>query len=347
MVKAMISTDMLNRIFFIAERVLVFDGIDSVFEHIIKTAAQLTKADAAAIRLFDMDSGDLKLIKGYDSEEGFFEQPNLGLAEGVGGHVVITGKQYTSIDMQKDKKISKKETAGIKGVKSVLCIPLRTKDTALGCITVFRKNREKFSDQESLLLNIFASQAVVAIEKTRLVDELEKQAKLDTLTGLHNAESLYHQAEMLMKLALRYSYEISIVFLKVEDFDKFHKANGSLLADKLLIDISRLISQKCRNTDIGGRIGDEQFAVIVPYTGKDGAYVLADKIGKAVASTRFVGKRGGVKVSLRSAVVSFPDDGFDIPEMLVDSSAKIFKTRKRPAAKTSTKKKTAARSRCK
>ncbi|MCE5312148.1 MAG: sensor domain-containing diguanylate cyclase [Nitrospiraceae bacterium] len=333
MVKAMISTDMLNRIFFIAERVLVFDGIDSVFEHIIKTAAQLTKADAAAIRLFDMDSGDLRLIKGYDSVTGFFEQPHLGLAEGIAGHVVMTGKQYSTVDAPKDKKISKKELMNIKGAKSALCIPLRTKDTALGCVTVFRKNREKFTDQESLLLNIFASQAVVAIEKTKLVDELEKQAKFDSLTGLHNAGSLYHQAEMLMKLALRYSYEVSIVFMKVDNFAKFQDTHGSLLADKLLIDISKIIRDQCRNTDISGRLNAEEFAVIVPYTGKDGAYVLADKISKSVSSARFVGKKGSVKASLTAGVVSFPDDGFDIPEMLVDSSKKVFKARRKPAKK--------------
>ncbi|MDX9715073.1 MAG: sensor domain-containing diguanylate cyclase [Dissulfurispiraceae bacterium] len=345
MVKALISTDMLNRIFFIAERVLVFDGINSVFEHIIKTAAQLTNADAAAIRLFDMDAGELKLIRGYDSSDGFFEQLPVGLSEGISGHVVMTGKQYGAVDISKDKKISKKEIANIKGVKTALCIPLRTKDRALGCITVFRRNREKFSDQEILLLNIFASQAVVAIEKTKLVDELEKQAKFDALTGLHNAGSLYHQSEMLMKLALRYSYEVSIVFLKVEDFEQFNKTHGSLLGDKLLMDISRIISQKCRNTDIGGRIADEQFAVIVPYTGKDGGYVLADKICRAVSSSRFVGKKGKVKVSLRSDVVSFPNDGFDIPDMLINASTRIFKRKKKSAAKTLSIKKTAAGSR--
>ena len=73
----------LNRIFMISEKIIVFDGIDDIFEHIIKTAVLLTHAEAATIRVFDIKSGTLKIEKGFGVSEKFFTQPSIKIGEGI------------------------------------------------------------------------------------------------------------------------------------------------------------------------------------------------------------------------------------------------------------------------
>ena len=63
MISDEIGQDVLKRIFFITERVIVFDGLDDVFEHIVKTSVMLTKAEAATIRVFDINTGKLAIVK--------------------------------------------------------------------------------------------------------------------------------------------------------------------------------------------------------------------------------------------------------------------------------------------
>ena len=82
------SNQILDRIFMITERMIAFDGIDDVFSHIVKTAVQLTQADAASIRLFDMEEGSLNIVNGTGLSQDFLAQPTIRVGEGITGTVV-------------------------------------------------------------------------------------------------------------------------------------------------------------------------------------------------------------------------------------------------------------------
>ena len=94
--------DILDRIFFITERIVVFDGLEDVFEHIVRTAVTLTQAEAATIRVFNFKTGKLQIIKGYGLSKGFLSQPAIRIGEGITGNVVLTGKPYLTEDVTKE-----------------------------------------------------------------------------------------------------------------------------------------------------------------------------------------------------------------------------------------------------
>src|SRR5208337_2769803 len=154
-----INQKLLDRIFFVSEKLIVFDGLDDLFEHIIKTSVVLTQAEVATIRIFNMEKGTLDLVKGYGLSDEFLYQPPLGIGEGIAGRVVLDGKAFSTHDASQLSQCANEELANIEGVKAIISVPLKTKNSTIGCITVYKKQAEAFADHDLMLLNMFASQA--------------------------------------------------------------------------------------------------------------------------------------------------------------------------------------------
>lgn len=326
--KSSAANDILDKIFFITEKVIVFDGVDDVFVHIVKTSVMLTRAEAATIRVFDMNKGNLKIVKGFGVSSGFLSQPPLQLGEGVTGRVVLEGKPFMTNNIANVADCVHKELAKLEGIKAVMSVPLKTKSSSIGCITVYRKTSEPFTEHDLLLLSIFATQATEAVEKTQLLEELKRQATFDTLTGAYNKSAFLKELDLKIKLAARHSYNTSVIFIDIDDFKKFNDYNGHLLGDKLLSDFTKVLKQYCRKTDILGRFGGEEFVIAAPHTSKNGALTLADKLKEMVSYHKFVGRNRDNHITFSAGISTVPEDGADSSEILKKADDAMYMSKK-------------------
>jgi diguanylate cyclase (GGDEF)-like protein len=308
--------DILDRIFFITEKVLVFDGLHDVFEHIVKIAIMLTNADAATIRAFDIESGNLVIVEGYGLSNEFLAQPPIKIGEGITGMVVLDAKPFSTDDVTKVPHCIHKELAQIEGIKAVMSVPMKTGEGAIGCLTIYRKKSEAFTEQDMLLLSIFAGQSTEVIEKARGIEELKRQAIFDSLTKVLNKNALLTELDLKVSLADRHSYDLSIIFIDIDDFKKFNDTHGHLLGDKLLVDFAKLLRQHCRKTDIIGRFGGEEFIIIAPHTDKDSALIITNKLLDIASGHKFLGSSGDIHVTFSAGIASFPNDAQETLELL-------------------------------
>jgi two-component system cell cycle response regulator len=321
--------DALHRIFIISERLIIFDGMEDVFEHIVKAAVSLTRADAATMRLLDFNKNTLEIVEGFGLSNNSISQPSISIGEGITGRVVMDGKPFITADVTKEPQCISEELANLEGIKSILSVPLRTKKGAVGCITAYRKNAELFGGTDLLLLNIFGSLAAEAIEKANLINELKQQSSHDELTGLYNKKMLLIAADECLLLSLRHSLKMSVIFIDIDDFKGFNDRHGHLLGDKLLCDFSRILVTTCRKSDSPGRFGGDEFVIIAPHTSKKGAMVLANKLRTIVANHKFAGKgRDKTDVTLSAGIASFPEDGDNISELIREADEAMYESKK-------------------
>jgi len=284
----MANDKILNRIFTITERIVVFDSIDDVLDHILKTAANLTKSEAATIRAFDVRNGFLSTLGTYGLAEGINSQSNIPLENGAVGTVVKTGEEMVVTQKELEALCVPAELEGLDGVKTMLCVPMTSKDSVMGCITVFRKTTGSYNEHDVLLLRIFASEAVEAVEKARLLEELKRQAHIDSLTDLLNKKSILDHLNAEVSRSQRYEFPLSIFFIDLDGFKQFNDQYGHLRGDKLLYDVGSIIRQHCRTSDIIGRFGGDEFVIIAPQTNEDGAKILGERLCEAIASHDFL-----------------------------------------------------------
>lgn len=109
--------------------------------------------------------------------------------------------------------------------------------------------------------------------------------RLDGLTGVLNRNYWQQQLEVEVQRAGRYQHPLSLLFFDLDKFKRLNDDYGHQAGDIVLIEVAKLIGSLLRETDLFGRYGGEEFAIILPDTPLQGAIEVAKRICRRVAAT--------------------------------------------------------------
>ena len=173
-------------------------------------------------------------------------------------------------------------------------------------------------------------QAVVRdiTERKQFELDLERQAHLDYLTGLHNRGYFMHLAEIEVARAVRYRSHLSLLMMDVDYFKKINDTHGHKAGDLVLKKLGELCRKTLREVDIIGRIGGEEFAVMLPETDSTEAMEVAERLRLAIASNK-VGIEQGLPVSFTISIgvasLSPSNENLDVLLSLADQALYLAK----------------------
>jgi len=122
-------------------------------------------------------------------------------------------------------------------------------------------------------------------EYKRLQSHLESMANTDSLTGLHNRQSFMHRAEKEFNRARRYARPLSAVMIDVDHFKNINDAHGHAVGDEVLRQVSAICQYSLRGSDLLGRIGGEEFVLLLPDTPLANAMFVAERMREQLAKT--------------------------------------------------------------
>lgn len=134
-----------------------------------------------------------------------------------------------------------------------------------------------------VLFHAFASRSISYHE--RLVasrERLRRLAQEDPLTGLFNARAYYEAADRMLVLAARTGAPCAAIFVDLDHFKRINDTWGHEAGDAVLRQASACLAGHLRVTDLLGRIGGEEFAILLPDTDLPGALHLAEKLRRAL-----------------------------------------------------------------
>ncbi len=131
-------------------------------------------------------------------------------------------------------------------------------------------------------------QAVVRdiTERTLLLQELERQAHIDYLTGINNRAYFMQLAELELARAIRYNSKLAIFMVDMDHFKKINDTHGHKSGDLVLKKFAEICLQILREVDIIGRLGGEEFAILLPETNEDKAFEVAERLRETIAQTK-------------------------------------------------------------
>jgi len=167
-------------------------------------------------------------------------------------------------------------------------------------------------------------------------DELEKEyhAKLfnyavrDSHTGLYNKRFIINELENISRIARRSGRAFSIIIIDIDDFKQINDLYGHVSGDEYLKSITELFTQSLREQDIAGRIGGEEFLVILPETAIDGAFQLAVRIRKAVEDFVLDYLNFKIKTTISAGVCQYEKTIKDMNELLDIADQALYEAKR-------------------
>ena len=152
---------------------------------------------------------------------------------------------------------------------------------------------------------------------------LAKLALTDPLTGLPNRRAFEESLAREVALAIRHVRPLSLLLLDLDHFKRVNDTLGHPTGDEVLSSLGLLLARQGRRGDVVARIGGEEFAVVLPETGKEQAVAAAERIRIAVSSSP-LGTRTKVPVTVSIGVASLPHPCGDLEALVSAADAALY-----------------------
>jgi diguanylate cyclase (GGDEF)-like protein len=153
-------------------------------------------------------------------------------------------------------------------------------------------------------------------ERNYLQRELENKAHVDYLTGVSNRRHFMEKANLDLLRAVRYDSPLSILMLDIDFFKKINDSHGHKAGDAVLMKLAAICRQTLREVDIIGRIGGEEFAILLPETKLPEAVEVAERLRVAVTRAKVPLESGGLPlqftVSIGVTSLAAKEDNLDV-----------------------------------
>jgi len=160
-------------------------------------------------------------------------------------------------------------------------------------------------------------------ERKQAEDELKKAKKIaeemafkDELTKLNNRRAFFELGHRAFKQAVRYGHPLSIIMMDLDHFKKVNDTYGHSAGDKVLQELSSLVSNMMREIDIIARMGGEEFAFLLPETGNTEATNLTERVRKEIENTNIQFDDEIIKITASFGICSCSTKNESLESML-------------------------------
>jgi diguanylate cyclase (GGDEF)-like protein len=272
-----------------------------------------------ARKLFDVPIAIVSFIDGhrqwYKSCVGPFTHAEVPSGKSFCRNVIDHGDPMVVQDASKDPRFARNpHVLPDPGVRFYAGVPLSTRDrhnVGTLCLVDF-KPRDNFSTEQLDLLNDLAQM---------VTDELDLRvcATTDSLTGALSRRGFREEAGRATALALRHHQALSIVAVDIDHFKSINDTFGHPGGDLVLRRIVRSFFERLRETDLVGRLGGEEFAILLPNTKTNGAMEVAEKLRREIEGVAIEFGSKEIKVTASFGIASLDAATKDLDLLLANA----------------------------
>lgn len=154
-----------------------------------------------------------------------------------------------------------------------------------------------------------------------------KKAYTDELSGMANRRSCYEYGAIAIEDAKKNKDPISIIMIDIDHFKKINDVHGHAIGDEFICAMAKVIIGRIRETDIHGRIGGEEFAIILPDTNLEMAGELAEDIRKILEATEVMVGEKPLKMTASFGVAKLENASDDINFVMKRADEALYKAK--------------------
>jgi diguanylate cyclase (GGDEF)-like protein len=311
--------------------------LDEVLEGLFRRVQSLFQFHIAYVALHDPVRGefDLRIEQvGAERQPPSRKPLDTGLAGQVfatGEPILIDAWETAPAALRARAVLAPGEKPG-----SALVVPLRLEGRVIGVVSIQHGTPSVYSDADRHALEALANDSAALIVDAQTFDELddyrahleelvaartadleaaaarndalleelqakgqllERQSREDALTGVANRRHFDERLTAEIERAQRYAHPLCLLLIDLDHFKRINDSAGHAAGDAVLLRAAREMAQHARATDFLARIGGEEFALLLPEQGTDGAQVVAEHLREAIAAVDYGAIAPGLHVT--------------------------------------------------
>ncbi|MEE8338404.1 MAG: diguanylate cyclase [Dehalococcoidia bacterium] len=192
--------------------------------------------------------------------------------------------------------------------QSVAAMPIMRNGETEAIFAIVRHVEDAFETEELLALEEVAGLIAVSIDRLRLYERAEFNARHDTLTGLPNRRFLDERLSNL-RAGLTEDGQSALLMMDMDDFKIFNDTLGHEVGDRVLKIMARELRATCRSEDFIARGGGDEFVIVMEGAGEAAAVSLARRFNEALHDVHLEIPGAPSRISVSIGIAVAPEDG--------------------------------------
>jgi two-component system cell cycle response regulator len=311
-----------------ASQAIVAASLDpeGIYFAIHEAASQLMPSEAFVIALMNEASDTIEAVYLVD-RAGRTPTITLPAGAGLSGYIIKTGKSLYIEDIDEYEGIESVRFGDNQDVRSILAVPMILRKEVVGMLSVQTYQPKAYTSEDLYLLEMLAAHAAIAIDNTRLFQEVQQLAITDPLTGANNRRELYEQGEREFARSKRYKHSLSAMMVDIDKFKVINDSYGHTTGDQILTQLTGRIRANIRDIDILGRYGGDEFAILLPETGLEAALGVAERLRAAIAGSPFQTEAGLIHITASIGVSTLSGDLASLESLIGKADKGAYKAK--------------------
>ena len=253
--------------------------------------------------------------------------PDMGPAVyAIAKWVMHRNQEFVTADMTRDSRIADPS------VGAVIAFPLSCRGRRVGALVAIDRqpsSREpRMSDSMLRAVRVLLEPASVALDNSLLLKRAEALSVTDDLTSLYNSRYLNQVLRRETKRASRSGRPLSLLFIDLDGFKAVNDTHGHLFGSRALVEAAAVIRSSARETDVVARFGGDEFALILPDTGGEGAFAVGERIRDRIAAHVFLSEdRLDIHLTASVGVATLPDVAASADELMQAADKAMYQVK--------------------
>jgi diguanylate cyclase (GGDEF)-like protein len=291
-----------------------------IAEVIVEHAATWVPAPCWAVVSADL-SGQLSVL----ADRGL--TPDMGPAVyAIATWVMSRSQEFVTADLAKDARVT--EAA----VGAVVAFPLSCRGRKVGAVVALDRvpsvREPRMAASMLRAVRVLLEPASVALDNALLLKRAEALSVTDDLTHLYNSRYLNLVLRRETKRASRSGRPLSLLFIDLDGFKAVNDTHGHLFGSRALVEAAAVIRSSARETDVVSRFGGDEFAIILPDTGGEGAYAVGARVRDKIAAHTFLAAdKLNIHLTVSVGVATLPDVAASSEELVQAADKAMYQVK--------------------
>ena len=317
----------LNNVLHIGDLISASVDLEKVLDESLEKLSEFYDEGFAIAYLLTKNRDEFKM-KAYNN---FQDSELLGLKINVGKDFlgqIAQKRKIQVIDSSTPRASIENKFKNKHKLMNLVIVPLFSGKNDLGLILLGNRIKEfTYTNEDIDTIRVFARQLSIAVENDVLVRKAETLAIKDELTGVFNKNYIIHRLNEELGRALLYQRPCSFVLVDIDDFSAYRDKRGQLAVENVLKKLADVLIKHLGPVDKAARIGDDEFALLLPEKNKKAALDVSEKIRQDVECLSF-SEDALDRLTVSLGVSENPLDGSTADELLARAMENVKKAKK-------------------